>query len=699
MIKEFLTTKRRWVIYGLLGVFSCASVSDEISKEKLLSDTIFGTLQNRHFAPKEINDDFSKAAYADYIKNLDINKRFLLQSDVDKLKQYETDIDDEIKSGDFKLMREAEAMLAARTKEVSGFYEELLAQPFDFTKDESVEFDYDKRQYAKNSAELKEVWRKYFKYQAMIQVVTKLQQGAKGKMTVDSIKAKLTPEMETAARESVKKSTKDFFRRMLQINQSDRVSEFMNAITHLYDPHTDYLAPANKENFDIQLSGRLEGIGATLQTKDGFITVSAVVPGSASWRQGQLKVNDQILKVAQDGQDPVDITDMRLDDAIKLIRGKKGTKVILTVKKSDASIINIPIVRDVVIIEETYAKSAVMESKDKHKIGYIDLPSFYVDFNHADGRNCSDDIKNELIRLKAEGAQGIVFDLRNNGGGSLQDVVKIVGYFIDKGPVVQVKNSNQRINNYSDNDGGQLFNGPLVVLINPFSASASEIFAAAIQDYHRGVIMGSVQSFGKGTVQQILDLDHAVPYTYSQYKPLGSIKLTTQKFYRVNGGATQLKGVASDIVVPDIYKYIKYGEKELDNTLTWDQIQPDPYKPETAWDKGMARAKEESHKRVEKSAYFQAIDKSAQRLKTKQDEQTFTLNIYKYMSEVETNSTEDKELKRLGDALPKNVVKVMRDEEGNASDTLAVSRRKAFRDGIGKDAYLSEALEVIDDMF
>ncbi len=698
MIKEFLAVKRRWVVYGLLGVFSCASVSDEISKDKLLSDTIFGTLQNRHFAPKTLNDEFSKAAYADYLKNLDINKRFLLQGDVDKLKGYELDIDDEIKAGDFKLMREAESLLAQRTKEVSGFYEELLSKPFDFTQNESIEFDYDKRSYAKTQAELKEEWRKFMKYQTLIQLVTKMQVGTKGKLTVDSVKVKLTPEAELAARESVKKSTKDFFRRMMQINQADRVSEFMNSVTHLYDPHTDYYAPANKENFDIQISGRLEGIGATLQTKEGFITVSQIVPGSASWRQGQLKPNDQILKVAQEGQDPVDVTDMRLDDAIKLIRGKKGTKVILTVKKTDGTIVNITIERDVVIIEDTIAKSAILETKSKKKIGYIDLPSFYVDFNHPEVPTCSDDVKKELLKLKADGAQGLVFDLRNNGGGSLRDVVKIVGYFIDQGPVVQVKTSNDRVTVLNDNDEGRIFDGPMVVLINPFSASASEIFAAAIQDYQRGLIMGSVHSFGKGTVQEIVDLDRYVPYTYSQLKPLGSVKLTTQKFYRVNGGATQLKGVSSDIVIPDIYKYLKFGEKELENTLPWDQIQQGAFNVETGRDKKYAKAQAGSKARVDKSAYFQAIEKTAQRLKNKQDEQTYTLNIFKYISEVESSSAEDKELKRLGEAMPKLQVRAFANEEAK-SDTIAASRRKAFREGLAKDPYVYEAVEVVQDLF
>jgi len=686
--------------YGLITAISCASsVKDELTRERILAQSIVGTLQNQHYAPQEIDDDFSKKAFEAYIKNLDINKRFLLQEDVDQLRGGATTIDDDLREGNFRLMRLAESLMAKRTKEIAGFYEEILAQPFDFSKNESVEFDYDRRHFAKDITELKEEWRRYEKYQTMVQVIQKLQTGRKGKIAPDSIKALLTPDIEKQARESVRKSNKDFFKRMSQVNESDRLSEFVNSVTHLYDPHTDYYAPANKENFDIQLSGRLEGIGATLTQRDGFVTVASVVAGSAAWRQGQLKVNDQILKVAQDKEEPVDISDMRIDDAIKLIRGKKGTKVVLTVRKPDASIIDITIVRDVVIIEDTFARSAIMQPEgSKDLVGYVNLPSFYVDFNRPDGRRCATDVRDELRRLKEAGAKSLVFDLRNNGGGSLPDVVRMAGFFIDKGPIVQVRSRAQGSNDLQDRDGGTLFDGPMVVMVNPLSASASEIFAAAMQDYKRAVIFGSPHTFGKGTVQQILDLDQTVSYQYSNYKPLGSVKLTTQKFYRVNGGATQLRGVASDIVAPDIYKYIKYGEKELENMLPWDQIAAADYKPVTTSQNPFERAIKASRARITKSDFFALTEKGAQRLKSRQDDQLFTLNIYDYLKEIQINDAEDKKLREVSEAQPKITIKPYTDIAQDLADTLAIGRRKKFSEDIAKDPYILEAMRITQDM-
>ena len=694
-----ISTPSGILTYGLVALFSCASITeDNLTRERLLSETIFNTMQAQHFAPQKIDDAFSSKAFDNYVKNLDINKRFLLQSDVDELAKFRKTIDDDITTGEFKLMRMAENILSERTKQIVAFQDELLAEPFSFTDADSIIFEYEKRKFAADKDELKAVWKKFFKYQTLIQVVQKLQANTKGTITADSIKLKLTPTLEATARESVRKSNKDFFKRLSQVNQSDRISEFVNSVLGMYDPHTDFYAPSSKENFDIQLSGRLEGIGATLNNKDGLINVAAIVPGSASSRQGQLKTNDLILKVAQDGEEAVDVTDMRLDDAIKLIRGKKGTKVILTVKKPDGSIVNIAIVRDVVIIEETFAKSTLIqgEGKSKDLTGYINLPSFYVDFNRAGGRKCSEDVKEEIKKLQTAGAKSIIFDLRNNGGGSLQDVVKIAGYFIDNGPVVQVKTRTGGVSVYDDKETGTLFDGPLVVLINPFSASASEIFAAAVQDYKRGIIMGSIHSFGKGTVQQIVDIDQIVPYQYSQYKPLGSVKLTTQKFYRINGGATQLKGVASDIPLPDIYTYLKFGEKELDNTLPWDQINPAEYKTFSANERKFAKAKDASSKRVFKNQYFGAIEKTSRRLESKQEEKAFTLNLLDYLKEVEQNTAEDKALKKLGDALPK--LSIVPFEGETAADTVATARRKSFREAIAKDAYVAEAMKVISDL-
>ena len=355
---------------------------------------------------------------------------------------------------------------------------------------------------------------------------------------------------------------------MDKIDESDWLSIYLNSITTIYDPHTAYFPPQDKENFDIAMSGQLEGIGARLTSKGGFIVVAEIVPGSACWRQGQLKVGDKILKVGQGDEEPIDITDMRTDHAVKYIRGKKGTEVRLTVKQVDGSVITIPIIRDIVILEETYTKSAVIDNK-----GYINLPKFYADFSGNGGRDCSDDVKNEILKLKEEGVEGIILDLRNNGGGSLQDVVEMAGLFIKEGPIVQVKAKVGKPRVYSDTDESVYYDGPLVVMVNTYSASASEILAAAMQDYGRAVIVGgSPTTFGKGTVQRAFDLDGFVSEAYDEIKPLGALKLTLQKFYRIDGGTTQLKGVTPDIILPDTWSYLNVGEKDQEFPIPWDEI-------------------------------------------------------------------------------------------------------------------------------
>ncbi|RZK27879.1 MAG: tail-specific protease, partial [Hymenobacter sp.] len=362
---------------------------------------------------------------------------------------------------------------------------------------------------------------------------------------------------------------------------SETLANYANTIANTYDPHTEYFAPKDKEEFDYQLTGRLEGIGATLREKDGLIYIEEIVPGSASFRQGQLKKGDAILRVAQGATEPVSIEGWHTAKAVTLIRGKKGTEVRLTVKKPDGSTKIIPIIRDVVINEETYAQSAIINDPSGKKIGYLRLPGFYADFNNNGGRSSADDVKKELAKLNAEGAQGIVFDLRTNGGGSLTDAVEMAGLFMPSGPMVQVHDSRGVTNVLNDKDPRVQYTGPLVVLVNKYSASASEILAAAVQDYKRGIIMGSTSTYGKGTVQRVVDLDETLPAELNALKPFGSLKFTMQKFYRVTGASTQFKGVASDIVLPDVYSYLDQGEKESDYPLKWDEIKPASFRP---WD-------------------------------------------------------------------------------------------------------------------
>ena len=508
-----------------------------------------------HYAKKNYSDEFSEKFFDMYLERLDYNKKFLLQEDVDQLKKHKSTLDNEINDGTFRFFNLSQELISKRVIESEVYYKDALTAPFDFTQADFIETDQKKLTVPKTKAEMRAAWKTSMKYQVLARLSQLIDEEEKKDSTKTFLPdANKLAEMEKDAREKVGKSNADYFYRLLKLNRYDRYYAYLNCIANLYDPHTEFFPPKDKKNFDIQMSGQLEGIGAQLQERDGAIKVSSIVPGSASWKQGQLKAGDIIIKVAQADKEPVDVTSMRLDDAIELIRGKKGTEVRLTIKKPDGSIVIIPIVRDVVILEETYARSSVIEN-GKKKIGFIHLPSFYADFAKVNGRRCSKDIRAELEKLQKDHVDGLIIDLRNNGGGSLDDVVKMMGLFIPKGPVVQVMAKDKKIPLvYSDDDGTTLYDGPLAILVNENSASASEILAAALQDYKRAVIIGSKSTFGKGTVQQFVNLDDYLLPQFDTLVPVGSIKLTIQKFYRINGGSTQLKGVEPDIVLPDIYK-------------------------------------------------------------------------------------------------------------------------------------------------
>jgi carboxyl-terminal processing protease len=666
---------------------------DNEKKDQVLMQAIMQGLNSQHYEPQTINDDFSKKAFKLYLNNLDNSKKFLLASDVAKLRQYETKIDDEIQANSFNLLDLSVKLINQRVQESEKYYQEILEKPFDFSKEESVELDPKKLNYANNEAELKEQWRKFLKYQVLVRVHTALENQKDSAGTKKTIE-----EIEKEARERVKKSQEDWFRRLKQFNKEDWKSMYINAITNVFDPHTAYFAPKDKENFDIQMAGKLEGIGASLQERDGTIKVASIVPGSPSWKQGELKSGDIILKVAQGAEEPVEISNMRLDDAVRLIRGKKGTEVRLTVKKIDGTIQVIPIIRDVVIMEESYAKSAILiDEKTKQKIGYIKLPSFYADFKDRESRHCSEDVKQEVLKLKKENVNGIVLDLRNNGGGSLQDVVDMTGLFIEKGPIVQIKAKNGSPYIMNDNDPTVYYDGALVVMVNSFSASASEILAAAIQDYERGIVLGSTATFGKGTVQRFIALDDVVPSYLNDVKPLGDIKLTTQKFYRINGGTTQLKGVNSDIVVPDQYAYLEVGEKETEYPMKWDEIAKAEYKP---WVKKMNKDKivQRSQARIKNDEVFKMIEQNAKRLKKRQDETVQTLHLEKYQKEQQKLKEESKKYEIEDREVKNMVVAAIKGEEAAESDTLASARQKSFFKELKTDHAIYEALQIINDM-
>lgn len=666
-------------------------------KEEAIDQIIMQSLKNSQYAPKEVNNDFSEKVFKLYIQRLDYNKKFLIQADINELKKFEHAIDEDINMGHFSFFDKSLEIINKRVDEAQKYYKEILDKPFDFTKDEPIELDAEKLKFSKDKDDLKENWRKYLKYQTLSRIVEMMDSQEKAKEKSDTVKIKSKGELEILARQKVLKSNDDWFKRIKKLDRTDRIDIYFNSICGIYDPHTEFFPPKDKANFDIGMSGQLEGIGAQLQEKDGAIKVSSIVPGSASYRQGKLKAGDIILKVAQGDAEPFDITDMRLDDAVQLIRGKKGTEVRLTIKKPDASTVVIAIIRDIVVIEETYAQSVIL--KGKKNIGYIKLPSFYADFNGTGGRSCATDMKKELQKLKAENVDGIILDLRYNGGGSLPDVVNMAGLFIDKGPIVQVKSKTGISQVMEDNDPSVVYGGPLIIMINSNSASASEIMAAAIQDYKRGVIVGtSPSSFGKGTVQRFFNLDDYLPPQYVNLKPLGQIKITTQKFYRINGGATQLKGVIPDITLPDPYYLLDQGEKEQDYPMAWDEIAPAVYKPLTpAY--SLDKLKEGSETRVKNNPDFTILENAAKRLKRQKDSTIVSLNFDKYISEQKRLKAESKKMEDLDKEIPGIKISALKtDAIPVSSDTTRASKTKDWYKNIRKDIYLNETVSIMDDM-
>jgi len=530
---------------------------DNKEKEAVLINTILRGLDKMHYQPPSIDDNFSKKVYDLFLDRIDSGKRFFTQKEVNQLEKYKLELDDQANAGTFEFFDMTQTMMAEALDKTEKYYQEALKEPFDFDVEATYTNEGDDKVFAKNDKELKANWAEWMKYETLTRLNDKLDEQEKEKAKEEDkdeeLIGKSYEELEADARKATLKVFDDWYKRLRKLKRSDRMSDYLNSVTNVFDPHTGYYEPIDKQNFDIGMSGKLEGIGARLQTKDEYTKVTEVVVGGPAWKGKSLEAEDLIMKVAQGDEEPVDITGMPINDVVKLIRGPKGTEVNLTVKKAGGAIEIVNIIRDVVVMEEGFAKSLLLNTTENgDKVGYIKLPRFYADFDDANGRFCSTDVAAEVEKLKEENVEGIILDLRNNGGGSLRDVVKMSGYFIENGPIVQVKSRKGSPEILSDRDPGVLYDGPLIVMVNEFSASASEILAAALQDYGRAVIVGSNSTFGKGTVQRFFDLDRAITGN-NAIKPLGSIKLTTQKFYRVDGGSTQLKGVEPDIVFPDNY--------------------------------------------------------------------------------------------------------------------------------------------------
>ena len=666
------------------------SADPDPEKEAFLMGVLNFVLTNAHYQPADINDTFSEKVYTNYLKVIDGNKRYLLQSDIDGLNKYKTLLDDEFKGQKITFFNESYPLFQTRIQEAKSYYKEILAKPIDFNVKESIDTDYEKQPWAKNKEELKERWRKQLKLNVLSSIEDKIklqENDSLGKEPKKDFAA-----LEKEARETTLKSLNEFFEFFEEISREEWLSVYINTLLEQFDPHTNYLAPDDKQKFDESMAGSMEGIGAQLRKKDQNTEITEVIPGGPAMKQGELENGDIILKVAQGDEQPVDIAGMRLEKVVKMIKGKKGTTVKLTVKKADGNVKVIAIVRDKFEIEETFAKSSVIDTPEG-KFGIIHLPKFYISFENRDGRDAFKDVAKEVEYLKTQNIEGIIVDLRNNGGGSLQTVVDMVGLFIPQGPVVQVKSKSGESNVLYDRDNKTQWDGPLVVLINNYSASASEIFAAAIQDYNRGLVLGSKHSYGKGTVQNLLDLNR---FGNKKIGDLGAMKFTSQKFYRVNGGSTQLKGVESDLVLPDRFLYVDTGERDNDNAMEWDKIAKAKY---NVFDYNFAPVKDKSKNRVAANAQFKLIDESAKWVKSQQDDNTFPLEYNEYLAKSKQLEEQSKRFNVLKDYKNSLSFKSLPHEEALIkNDTVLQNKRKRWFKSLNNDVYVEEAVNVLKDI-
>ena len=696
--------KRNYKILSLLLLLafgSCSFTTKKFSnpdKDKLLVQIITFVLEQGHFDPIAMNDAFSAELFTDYIEIIDPVKRYFYESDYKDFEKYKYFLDNQLKATEITFFNVVNERMLKRIEEAKGIYKEVLSEPFDYTINEIFDTNYENSEFVKNRREMKERWRKQLKFSTLSNYDDIVMQEKLAKEKDASYVMKTDDEIEKEARESTLKSIEVYFNDNIDdLQREDWFAIYVNTIVEEFDPHTYYLAPRGKEDFDQRMSGKLEGIGAKLQKRMDYIKIVELISGGPAWRSKKLEVEDVILKVKQENEKiPVNIVGMRINDAIKYIKGPKGTKVTLTIKKVDGTVKDIEITRDVVELVETYAKSSIV-NKDSKKFGVINLPAFYVDFKDYKNINAAKDVKKEIEYLKSEGMEGLVLDLRNNGGGSLPAVVDMAGLFIKDGPIVQVRSTGEAKEVLKDVDKSISWDGPLVVLVNEISASASEIMAAAMQDYKRAIIIGSKQTYGKGTVQNVINLNNMIKNNTSG--DLGALALTTQKYYRINGGSVQLEGVKSDVKVPGRFSFIDVGEKDKDNPLPWDEIDAaeyTPWKNYFDYNETVKRSKE----RMVNNEQLKLIEKNAKWVKTKIDETIFSLNYKTYKAQLDLNEEESEQFSAISEYQTNLTFQSHSYEKSlfKRDTTDLKEKRERWHKSLSQDVYIEEALNVLEDL-
>lgn len=664
-------------------------------KDKLLIEIISYVIERGHFDPKNIDNEFSENMFKEFIENMDGQHRFFLSSDIGNFKKYKYDLDDQIINSKTTFFDLVYNKLIQRQEIVKNFYEEILNKPFSFNEDEIISLDYKNAPYPTTLNDLKFLWRKRLKLSTLSIYVDKKEDQINQKK-IDSSYAILDDYiLEKQSREITLSNMKNFFDSVDELNRNDYFNIYINSLVKQFDPHSFYFSPNEKETFDTSISGKFEGIGARLGKKNQQITILEVISGGPVWKGNLLEPGDVILKVSDSSGDPVEVTGMRLDDVVKLIKGPKGTNVILNVKSVDGTVNDVNIVRDIVELEESYAKASIIK-KNEINYGLIYLPKFYVDFKSYNERNAANDVKKLIIQLKKEKINGLVLDLRDNGGGSLQTVVDITGYFIKTGPVVQVKSTGGKKQVLRDRDPSIIWNGPLVVLVNELSASASEILAAALQDYNRAIVIGSKQTFGKGTVQNVVDLNKII--AGNSYGNLGALKLTTDKFYRINGGSTQLEGVKSDIIFPNRYSFIEIGEKDQENPLPWDFIGSAQFSPSDTKN-NFEYVQNESNKRIVSNTYLNLLKEEAKWVKEQQDQYKYSLNYSEFVRNRDSIVKISKKFDKIGNYRSDLTIDWIEEDrlEIYANNSFK-EKRARWKETLIKDIQLNEAINILSDI-
>ncbi|WPD22816.1 MAG: carboxy terminal-processing peptidase [Candidatus Electrothrix scaldis] len=685
-----------FLLTGVSAYGKVMPVEFDRGRNRLIAAMLRSQLSAQHFDHKPFDEQMSKEAYKLYLSQLDPKKQFLLAADVKELDRYTDRIDDEISNGHITLPDMGMKLLNKQVEKVSGIIKEVMAAGFSPNKEDYLQTDPEKLAAAADEAELRDRWRRSLKLEVLdsyLEAVEKenKKREKKGEVLLDAEGEQVDETLWAEAMKKVQKKTDAYLERLLKVTRQEHYNRYFDAVARSFDPHTNYMAPTSKEDFDIHMSGSLEGIGALLREDDGHIKVVRVIPGSAAEAQGQLQAEDVIMSVSESDGEPVDISSMSIREAVSYIRGPKGTEVRLTVSRPDGARLVIPIVRDVVRLEETYVKSTVIKDDKGGKIGYVKIPSFYRDFSAGrlgkDGRNVTDDTRAELNKLKKERIHGLILDLRNNGGGSLSDAVNVSGLFLPGGPMVQVKNSQGVIRVLEDKDRGVVYDGPMIVLINQFAASASEIFAAAMQDYGRALVVGGAHTHGKGTVQALLDMNRNLPLLHlKKYDDLGALKVTIQKFYRVNGSSTQYKGVVPDVVLPSMLDYLETGEQYMDNSLPWDTVAEvaHPLWHGSRFD--LERVKEQSRRYVARSKRFQKIKEESLKAKKRKEETKVPVYLAGVIKERKELEQARKEARDAG---------VLADEEDD--DEQEKQGEKSLDEKLSHDLYVDLAVFLMEN--